>query len=197
MPVCDKCNSQFPNRTKIDGVIRMLNKRRFCLKCSPFGSRNRRDLTKTAGNFDSATDCKVCSLCSKEKHSSEFYITKAGVSKSCCKKCFSEKYSKTKRERVARFRKKMKKRCIDYKGGSCQLCSYNKFDSAMDFHHLDPSQKDFTISGKITTLTNFGNIRPELDKCVLLCCRCHREIHEDPSLISKIGASKRNRTATD
>jgi len=27
-------------------------------------------------------------------------------------------------------------------------------------------------------MTTFEAIRKELDKCVLVCCRCHREIHD-------------------
>jgi len=27
-------------------------------------------------------------------------------------------------------------------------------------------------------MTTFEAIRKELDKCVLLCCRCHREVHD-------------------
>lgn len=46
---------------------------------------------------------------------------------------------------------------------------------AFDFHHPDPLEKDFTISEK---MTSWKRIKPELDKCVLLCCRCHREVHD-------------------
>lgn len=45
----------------------------------------------------------------------------------------------------------------------------------MDFHHLNPTEKDFNISDR---MTSFEAIRPELDKCVLLCSCCHREVHD-------------------
>ena len=45
----------------------------------------------------------------------------------------------------------------------------------MDFHHLDPMEKDFSISER---MTSFEAILPELAKCSLLCCRCHREVHD-------------------
>jgi len=46
----------------------------------------------------------------------------------------------------------------------------------MDFHHIDPTQKDFAISAKGTTRA-WEKIRVELDKCAMLCSNCHREHH--------------------
>jgi hypothetical protein len=37
---------------------------------------------------------------------------------------------------------------IAYKGGECSICGYNKCVAALEFHHLNPSEKDFTISAK-------------------------------------------------
>jgi len=64
---------------------------------------------------------------------------------------------------------------IEYKGGKCEHCGYDKCPAAFDFHHLDPSKKDFNLS----TLRNYKleNIKSELDKCLLLCSNCHRELH--------------------
>ena len=45
---------------------------------------------------------------------------------------------------------------------------------AYDFHHLDPAEKDFSISDG----TSWKWIEPELRKCELLCARCHREVHD-------------------
>lgn len=44
----------------------------------------------------------------------------------------------------------------------------------MDFHHVSSLEKEFNISSR---MTSFKAIQAELDKCVLLCCRCHREVH--------------------
>lgn len=46
---------------------------------------------------------------------------------------------------------------------------------AFDFHHPSPWEKDFTISDR---MTSWGAIEAELKKCVLLCARCHREVHD-------------------
>lgn len=45
----------------------------------------------------------------------------------------------------------------------------------MDFHHVDDFEKEFNISSKMTM---FAAIQPEFEKCVLLCARCHREVHD-------------------
>lgn len=73
-----------------------------------------------------------------------------------------------------RQRLALKERAIAYLGGRCQKCGYDKCPSAFDFHHLDPSEKDFDISSK----TSWATIEPELKKCSLLCANCHRETHD-------------------
>ena len=69
----------------------------------------------------------------------------------------------------------VKQKALDYKGGKCETCGYNKSYWALDFHHKDPSQKDFTIAGGNKS---FETLKPELDKCSLLCKNCHAEEHE-------------------
>lgn len=61
------------------------------------------------------------------------------------------------------------------KSNGCAICGYNKCDAALDFHHVNPEDKKFYISNK--ALLSDKNIAEELNKCILLCCRCHREIH--------------------
>lgn len=82
--------------------------------------------------------------------------------------------TKTPYERIKEHRSNIKKKCVEYKGGKCERCGYDKCIGALDFHHLDPSQKDFGIS---TNIKSFDLIKKELDKCILLCANCHREEH--------------------
>lgn len=56
------------------------------------------------------------------------------------------------------------------------LCGYSKCIAALDFHHTDPSKKDFGISSGGYT-RSFEKIKDELDKCILVCANCHRELH--------------------
>ena len=70
----------------------------------------------------------------------------------------------------------LKLKSIKYKGGKCLKCGYNKCSRSLDFHHLDPLKKDFNISDGKTH--NFEKLKPELDKCILICSNCHGELHE-------------------
>jgi len=54
-------------------------------------------------------------------------------------------------------------------------CGYDRCITAFDFHHVDAREKDFTISDR---MTSWKVIRSELDRCVLLCANCHREVHD-------------------
>jgi hypothetical protein len=79
------------------------------------------------------------------------------------------------RQRTNQRRKQLRERAVAYLGGKCSICGYDKCVSAFDFHHVSAIEKDFTISSK---MSSWEMIEPELKKCVLLCCRCHREVHD-------------------
>lgn len=79
---------------------------------------------------------------------------------------------------VNRRRRKVKQMAIEYKGGCCIRCGYNKSVAALDFHHRDPTKKDFQIS-RDGHCTAWEKVKEELDKCDLVCRNCHAEIHEE------------------
>lgn len=76
-----------------------------------------------------------------------------------------------------------KLKAIEYKGGKCKTCGYNKYYGALEFHHRNPSGKEF--SWKTVRNKSWDIIFKELDKCDLLCCRCHREAHKDNKVIER------------
>lgn len=75
---------------------------------------------------------------------------------------------------VIQWRQKVKLKLIEYKGGKCEECGYNKCPQALQFHHLNPKEKDFNISGRSYS---FEKMKLEVDKCKMLCANCHIEIH--------------------
>ena len=88
-------------------------------------------------------------------------------------------------EAVRKRRKKIRKMAVEYKGGKCEKCGYNRCIEALEFHHNDVTQKDFGISNKGYT-RSWNKVKEELDKCTMLCANCHREIH------AKLAASNGN-----
>ena len=77
------------------------------------------------------------------------------------------------------YRRKAKREAVEYLGGECKLCGYRKNIKALEFHHLDPNLKEFSISKAGSGHWNFDRIKKELDLCILLCANCHREVHDE------------------
>lgn len=78
-----------------------------------------------------------------------------------------------------KFRKRaIKHQLILYKGNKCEICGYDKCEGALEFHHLNPEEKDFQIADiDLSKNLNMDSLKKEVDKCQLVCANCHREIH--------------------
>ena len=77
---------------------------------------------------------------------------------------------------VSKRRKKLKEMAVQLKGGKCQMCGYNRYMGALSFHHVDEKTKSFDLSTKGLT-RSWKRIKGEVQKCILVCENCHREIH--------------------
>jgi transposase len=95
----------------------------------------------------------------------QFVVYKGGRSR--CRRCGSEA--------VVRRRRRVKEILMQEAGGKCQLCGYDRFRGALEFHHLDPERKEFAISRRGIT-RGIAEVRAEARKCVLLCANCHAEV---------------------
>lgn len=120
---------------------------------------------KTRKVLCDSENTKYCPRCKNIKDKREFY--KSHKSSSYCKKCISEVNIIN--------RQKVKQQSVDYLGGKCSKCGYNKCIAALEFHHLNPKQKDKDYEYYKWKFDN--KLKSELDKCVLLCANCHREEH--------------------
>ena len=78
---------------------------------------------------------------------------------------------------VAKRRKLIRQKAIEFKGNKCAICGYNKCIKTLEFHHTLSGKKDFGISAKGYT-RSWKKVEEELNKCILLCANCHREVHE-------------------
>jgi len=154
MRICKKegCNNEIPKYyIKKDGKRHNLQRRRYCFECSPFGEHNTRNL-----------DIKRNSICKKC----------GGVSQKGRSKCYRCYFSETKI-------KKMKK-VYSLIGYFCWKCNYNKGLEGvpvLEFHHIDPKTKLTGLTTRELVGRKWKLIREEMQKCVSLCCRCHREYH--------------------
>lgn len=167
MKNCDNCGKSFDSIVVIDGIKKYLgSKRKNCLSCCPFGNKKHFNLSKS----DEKT--KMCSVCKNRFDRKMFYtyrLKKSGyISHSPqCKSCYKQI------ENMKNIDVKIK--LVEYKGGQCERCGYNKSIAALEFHHRDPNQKEFSIAkGKSRSI---DKLKLEVDKCDLLCSNCHQELH--------------------
>ena len=109
----------------------------------------------------------------------------------CCRYCGEEDKNKMKKHDKERFSHVVCAAChsldtiergrrkkillVEYKGGCCEKCGYDKNYAAFDFHHINPKNKDPTF--KNLRYWSVEKAKSEVDKCLLLCANCHREEH--------------------
>ena len=60
----------------------------------------------------------------------------------------------------------------------CAICG-EKHPATLDFHHIDPNNKKFTISTYYVSGCSKDKIIKETEKCIVLCSNCHRKLHFD------------------
>jgi hypothetical protein len=78
-------------------------------------------------------------------------------------------------EAVARRRRKVKRILVEEAGGKCVVCGYARCLAALEFHHLDPGEKRYTLSHRGVT-RSLAKARTQASKCALLCANCHAEV---------------------
>lgn len=154
MPTCKKCGNSFPNRVVINGQYKKLQCRKYCLECSPYNKHN----TKQIHNEDRLE--RTCLTCGRNY----LYNRGKGHKKAKCNSCYSNG-----RKTI------IKEKLVTFKGGRCELCGYDKCIFALEFHHKISGEKDMTISGNHGRA--FEVLKAEVEKCLLLCANCHRELH--------------------
>jgi hypothetical protein len=106
----------------------------------------------------------VCEMCGREYE----YNRKAGHTYKKCNSCCDKIKNRSNKQRL-------KSKAVEYKGGKCSICGYDKCMAALEFHHLDKEAKEFSLSN--IGWKKWETIKAELDKCSLVCSNCHKEIH--------------------
>jgi len=99
----------------------------------------------------------------------------------------SFRYGKCASKWVINSRIKKKEKLVKIFGGKCMICGYKRYIGALDFHHINPSTKLFSLSVK-GLCYSWDSILKEAKKCILLCKNCHTEIENN---IIILGESKK------
>jgi hypothetical protein len=128
-------------------------------------------------------ETKVCKKCGRELPLSQFEVehtSKGDYYRGVCRECRA-KYRKKWREEnhsayIAQALRRQKRQgdFLNSLKTSCIICGESE-PCCIDFHHLDPSIKDFTI-GQHRSRSKQWLIQ-EIKKCVCLCSNCHRKVH--------------------
>src|SRR5882762_10455747 len=123
--VCDACGRQFPAKMIIDGKIRSPYRRSFCLECSPFGDHNTSKVPLGLRTTEEAAKAR------RDRRREQF------------------------RRSLHKRRRKRKLDLVAAYGGRCVDCGYATCPDSMQFHHRDPSTKEFGLgkfSGSLARL---------------------------------------------
>lgn len=230
--ICEACGRPFPAKIVIDGKVRSLYRRRFCLECSPFGihntsktppgtlssealrehrrkrrnaktyryqKRHRRELKaiiiEVLGGRCEDCDYHGCSAALDPHHADprtkEFSLSAFGGSMTrlrselakcvlLCANCHRQRHAaedvNAKGGPVVEFRRRLKARAVAYMGDACSGCGRAGHQAIFEFHHRDPSEKEFGITSDGIP-HRWEKVVAELAKCVMLCANCHREVH--------------------
>src|SRR4051794_4702942 len=130
-----------------------------------YGLETAREERLRHGRAERETGRPVVELPCKTHGRTSFRLEGRGVYR--CIRCRSEA--------VSRRRTTVRATLISEAGGSCAACGYDRYAGALQFHHLDPSAKEFGLSSRGVT-RSLAAARAEASKCVLLCANCHAEV---------------------
>ena len=134
-------------------------------------------------------DKRTCSKCKIEQPVAEFNkkgfnkkgeVKRQAYCKSCHKVYIREWYKNNKKrqyENIKRYKRSIKEWLDEYRSkSSCQICGF-KHPATIDFHHSGEEDKKFNISTGVNDGGSIAALQKELNKCIPLCCNCHRILH--------------------
>ena len=136
---------------------------------------------------------KICTKCHQDKELSEFAFRNIakGILQPVCRACKKEldkedykregrKISVRKAQKVSHA--KIVKYFTYYK--KLQICSEcgDSRHYVLEFHHIN-DDKLYNIGDMIRGGFAIKTIQKEIDKCIVLCANCHRELHYNEKLV--------------
>lgn len=123
----------------------------------------------------STLNTKICSKCGQEKPQDQFE-----PGRNQCRQCRNARRKELRHQHPEQHRKYAIDRQIKQTEWiyslktRCLICGESE-PVCLDFHHIDPNEKEFTI-GKHRNKSK-ENLLNEINKCVCICANCHRKVH--------------------
>lgn len=116
-------------------------------------------------------ETKICTKCGRELPLDQFHWRdkKKGTRRSECKDCHTG-YMK---QRYAEKQNIIEEQKAQQK---CLKCGESR-GYVLDYHHINPNNKETDISHMLSNRSNLKDIQNEIAKCIVLCANCHREFH--------------------
>lgn len=123
----------------------------------------------------------LCSRCGVDRPDSHFRFAAPGHYCKTCRSAYHKAYRAAHPESVARYQAERRKRrlasqeaLITERGSKCEHCGEQYVPILLDWHHME--NKSYKLATKLDRLP-VSELRKETDKCLLLCCICHRLHH--------------------
>jgi transposase-like protein len=114
---------------------------------------------------------KNCVVCGKHLCGSQTKF----CSKACCCRVGNEKHQTYSEQQKRGVKRKLE--LIALRGSKCEECGYSKNLAALQFHHLNPNEKESQMDMRKLSNSKWEWCLEELSKCRVLCSNCHAETH--------------------
>lgn len=130
---------------------------------------------------------KQCAHCREWKTIEEFAFSNRllGTRQKHCRECMSkfnkesynrrtEKYRQNIYDNRNRRKEEVKNFVWDYLAANPCMEGGESDPRLLEFHHIDPSQKEYNVSELVNGRYSIERIQKEISKCQVLCANCHR-----------------------
>lgn len=128
----------------------------------------------------------LCHGCRSWRRTDHFekYKTKNGIKlrRKICKYCRNlSRKNLPKRKKYYLIdkigRQNFKEEIIQKYNSKCSVCEKELPSCVFEFHHLNPSEKEYNVSTLIQYYKNKERAYNEIKKCIMVCANCHKIIH--------------------
>lgn len=135
---------------------------------------------------------RVCTKCSEPKDETEFFVKDKAKGKlhTQCKDCYKqhrisyyadhyqkygEEYRARAKARRIRYREAFHQMMLTYMNEKCcEICCENDI-RVLEFDHINPMEKEFSISQALRLGYSWEQTLSEISKCRILCANCHKK----------------------